>query len=223
MSSYSEGQIHQLADQMESAGLTPKHVTRLGQSFDTMLNIRRVLDGEATFQFNQAVEPETPKKIIMPIALKPVTSDGVSGKDGIKDLEKARYNVGDWVKDVMKQKVYVVTNGKVYKPVVLKGEDFTDDERVTSNIRKVAEEMKLVTPPAQLARLLRKSVSDEELEQMGLYALIVMHQPITGSGGFPNVLGLYRNDEGRWLNAYFGHAGHRWYRDLGFVFLAPQE
>lgn len=55
MSSYSEGQIHQLADQMEAAGLTPKHVTKLGQSFELLLNFRRVLDGEATITMVEGV------------------------------------------------------------------------------------------------------------------------------------------------------------------------
>lgn len=44
---------------------------------------------------------------------------------------------------------------------------------------------------------------------------------ITDSNGDPNVLGINRNDEGRWLNAYNGNADNRWNRGNGFVFLAP--
>ncbi len=160
---------------------------------------------------------------IVPVALKEVTSDGISGRDDIMDLEKSSYRVGDWAKDVMKQKAYVVSNGKTYKPVVLCGEDFTDDERVTSNIRKVAKGMRLITPPAELARLLRKSVSDEKIAAMGLWWLIVMHEPITDSDGDPDVLGLNRRGGGRWLDACDGSSGDGWGRGCGFVFLAPQD
>jgi len=45
---------------------------------------------------------------------------------------------------------------------------------------------------------------------------------VTDSDGNPNLLGLNRNDEGRWLNAYNGNPGNRWNREYGFVFLVPQ-
>ena len=44
----------------------------------------------------------------------------------------------------------------------------------------------------------------------------------TDSDGNPNVLGLNRNDDGRWLNAYNGYPTNRWNRENGFVFLAPK-
>lgn len=48
MSSFSLGQMNQLGDAMEAAGLTAKHVTRLGQSSALLENLRKVLDGAAT-------------------------------------------------------------------------------------------------------------------------------------------------------------------------------
>lgn len=212
--------MNELADAFEADGFTPDLLKAL-TSRGRLTGVKAVLEGRAEITMIEVKAPE-PKKIV-PVSLKEVTSDGVSGKNGIKDLEKARYNVGDWAKDVMMKDAYVVSNGKVYKPVVLKGEDFTDDERVTANIRKVAAEMGLITPPAELARLLRKSVSDEEIAAMGLYWLIVMHETITDSDGYPSVLGLFRDDRGRWLSAYDGYSGSRWDREDGFVFLTPQE
>ncbi len=44
----------------------------------------------------------------------------------------------------------------------------------------------------------------------------------TDSDGDPNLLGLNRNDDGRWLNAYWDKPDNRWNRQNGFVFLAPQ-
>ncbi|KKU21123.1 MAG: hypothetical protein UX31_C0021G0001, partial [Candidatus Nomurabacteria bacterium GW2011_GWA1_46_11] len=47
MSSYSEGQTHQLVDAMERAGFTTKHITALGQSSELLELVRFVLDGVA--------------------------------------------------------------------------------------------------------------------------------------------------------------------------------
>jgi hypothetical protein len=48
MSSYSEGQTHQLMDSLEAAGYTPTQVTALGQNFNGALNqLLLVLTGEA--------------------------------------------------------------------------------------------------------------------------------------------------------------------------------
>jgi hypothetical protein len=211
--------MNELADSFEADGFTADQLKAL-TSRGRLTLVKAFLEGRAEIKMTEPKVKE--KKVITSVALNLVTSDGIAGSDGIKDLEKARYNVGDWAKDVMKQKVYVVSNGVAYKPVVLKGEDFTDGERVTSNIRKVAEEMGLITPPAELARLLRKSVSDEEIAAMGLWWLIVMHEPITDSGGGPDLLGLGRGGGGRGLDACDGCSDSRWDRESGFVFLAPQ-
>ena len=46
MSSYSEGQTHQLMNALEAKGFTPDHVTKLGQ-YERLGDIRLVLDGQA--------------------------------------------------------------------------------------------------------------------------------------------------------------------------------
>ena len=47
MSSFSEGQIHQLADDLEATRFTPGHLTKLGQSRVWLEALRDVLDGKA--------------------------------------------------------------------------------------------------------------------------------------------------------------------------------
>lgn len=44
---------------------------------------------------------------------------------------------------------------------------------------------------------------------------------ITASGGYPDLLGVNRNDDGRWLNTYNGQPDNGWNREIGFVFLVP--
>ena len=40
------------------------------------------------------------------------------------------------------------------------------------------------------------------------------------SDGDPNLLGANRNDDGRWLNAYYDNPDNRWNRDNGFAFVS---
>lgn len=44
---------------------------------------------------------------------------------------------------------------------------------------------------------------------------------VTDSDGNLNLLGVNRNDDGRWLNTYNGKPDNRWNREYGFVFLVP--
>ena len=46
MSSYSEGQTHQLMERLEAEGFTPDHVTKLGQ-FGNLAGVKSVLEGTA--------------------------------------------------------------------------------------------------------------------------------------------------------------------------------
>jgi hypothetical protein len=41
------------------------------------------------------------------------------------------------------------------------------------------------------------------------------------SDGDLNMLGVNRNDNGRWLNTYNGNPDNRWNREIGFMFLVP--
>jgi len=152
-----------------------------------------------------------------------VVSDGRTGEQFIASLESASYKASDYAKDVMRKPPFVSTTGQKYKLVVIKGEEFEDDDRITSKIRAEADRRDYRVPPAEVAPLLRELVSDEEIERMGLYWLIVMHEPITDSDGRPRVLGIHRYGKGRWLNACHGRADGRWGREGGFVFLAPQD
>ena len=49
MSSYTEGQTHQLMDRFEAEGFTPAHITKLGQ-FGNLAGIKSILDGMAKIE-----------------------------------------------------------------------------------------------------------------------------------------------------------------------------
>lgn len=212
--------------------MTDGQIDKAGELFRSILRRHRAeLPTDAVQQVlgNNDIWPElfaTFRKrveMISNMVVRHVTTDGRTGERFIATLEKANYNVGDYAKQLLRSDKFVSTNGKTYKLVVMKGDEFEDDDRVTSKIREEAKKRGYLTPPIEVAPLLRELVSDEGLEQMGLYWLIIMHEPITDSVGHPRVLGIDRRGKGRWLNAYHGHAGRRWNRGLGFVFLVPQD
>jgi len=146
-----------------------------------------------------------------------VTSDGA----GVAALESAGRKVSHWAKDVMSKPEYVVTNGKTYRLVIIRGDEFaTDAERTTANIRVEAARRHYLEPPAEVAVLLRKKYTQEEL---GFPYVVVMHKPITDSRGDPELLALHRNGDGEWLVVWYAFPGKQWNRGFVFVFLAPQN
>jgi len=151
-----------------------------------------------------------------------VTTNGLSGQAWIKRLEKKGYNIGNYAKELLEHSGLKILK-KSYNIVILKGEEMGKDWFTNQEVRDKAKELGYLTPPVELAPLLREMISDEELKKMGLWWLIVMHEPITDSDGRPDVLGIGRLDEGRWLNACHGGARYGWYRAGGFVFLVPQD
>ena len=155
-----------------------------------------------------------------PAALE-VVSDGRSGTDFIRTLKAANWRISDWAQDVMKKPAFTATNSTRYKLVVIKGDEF-DHDPTTDEIRALASERNYLTPPAEVAPLLREFLSDKDLETMGVFWLAVMHEPIIDSDGRPGVLFVNRDHDGRWLSAYWANPNDPWSRYGGWVFLAPQ-
>jgi hypothetical protein len=150
-------------------------------------------------------------------------TDGTTGEQWIARTEKKGNRVGDYAKQLLLSKDFKPTTGKVYTVKVLKGELFSDSERVTKTIRAKAKEMKLGDLPAEAACLIRENFTDEELEAMGLWWIVVMHEPIKDSGGDLDLLDVRRNGGGRWLDACFGRPSNEWRRADGFAFSASQD
>ena len=147
-----------------------------------------------------------------------VTSDGTTGEDWIKRLEGNGFRVGDYAKQVLRSPRFVPTNGVVTEVAVLKGMLFEDNDRITKKIRAEADRRKLSKPNPELACLIREKFTDKEIEAMGLWYIVAMHEPINDSDGDPDLLVAHRDDGGRWLRAFRGRPGHRWDRDYGFAF-----
>lgn len=151
-----------------------------------------------------------------------VTSDGATGEQWIVRLESKGFRVNNYAKSVLRSSSFKPTSGITYEIAVLKGELFSDSDRVTKTIRKEAKNRKLSTPNAEIACLIREKFSDKELEDMGLYWIVTMHEPIKDSDDDPSLLGAIRDDDGSWLGAGYGSPGSGWSRRYGFAFVVSQ-
>ena len=151
-----------------------------------------------------------------------VTTDGRSGEQFIIDLEEQGDHISGYAKGLLRSKEFVVTKGLPYRLALILGDKFKDDERTTDKIRAYAVERGYLDPPVEVAPLVREMFSDEDLEQIGLRALIIMHKPVSGLGGGPRLLGVIRDGGGRRLSAFDGEPGVSWSHGFGFVFLVPQ-
>ena len=150
-----------------------------------------------------------------------VTTDGRNSEQFITDIEAQGDRVGNIAKQLLHSKKSVATNGVTYKFALIMGDEFKDEDRTTSNIRAKAAKCGYIDPSTELAPYIREMFFNEDLEQIGLWALIIMHEAIAGSRGNLSLLGLRRSDRGLWLDTFRGSPGRRWDRDFGFLFLVP--
>lgn len=204
----------------EDEGAIPKQIYRIISSPEIVRGTISCADGEADYVRKRVREKAKveigPRSNI--VDLPPVISCGESGDQLTSILDEKGITVGELAQAIIQNSEFVSSSGVTYKPVMVIGDQFSDNI-VTSNVQKFAVKMKYVTPPVELAPLLRMSISNEEMERLGLLWIIVMHRELVGA---PGLLGLDRSGGVR-LHAYVGGASRRWLRKTGFVYLAPQE
>ncbi len=146
-----------------------------------------------------------------------LVSDGTTGQQWTEIFPDSP----KWTKDVLLSPHFRPTKGVVYRVAVLKGTLFSDENRITKKIRKDAAGRNLGTPNAELGCLIRKNFSNEDIEAMGLWWIVAMHDPIEDSAGAPVLLCAYRLCGARGLCAASGSAG--WRAVSGFAFVLPQD
>jgi len=151
-----------------------------------------------------------------------VTSDGTTGEEWIKRLEKKGFRVGDYAKQLLRSDDFKPTKGVATEIAVLKGMLFNDSDRVTKNIRNEADKRQLAKPNPEVACLIREMFTDKEIEAMGLVYIVTMHEPIKDSDGDLHVLSVHRRDNGQWLNTYYDDPGGQWGQAGGFAFVVSQ-
>lgn len=151
-----------------------------------------------------------------------VTSDGTTGPEWIKRLEKKGFRLSDYAKSMLRSPDFNPTKGVTTEIAILKGMLFEDNDHITHKIRTFAAERKLSAPNAEVACLIRENFLDEDIEAMGLIWNVTMHEPIKDSDGGLRLLGAHRSGDGRWLSAFYGKPDHGWGCEGGFAFVVSQ-
>ncbi len=147
-----------------------------------------------------------------------VTSDGTTGQEWIKRLEGKGFQISKWAKDLLTSSGFKPTTGITTEIAVLPGKIFNDGGgRITKKIRTEAKERNLTEPNAEVSCLIREEFSDEVIEAIGFWWIVVFHEPID-SVGDPYLLAVSRHGDGRWLSAGCGNPGDSWDSGGGFAF-----
>lgn len=152
-----------------------------------------------------------------------VTSNGMTREQWERHLESRGFRLSDRARNVLRRASEAPTSGVAYHIVVRPGSRVASCDRVTKKIRAHAAGKGWQIPHWEVACLIRGTFSDEQLEQMGLWYIVVMHEPITDSDGGSSLLGSHRSGDGQWLGAGFDRPDDEWDGNGGLAFLVPQD
>ncbi|MFA5348784.1 MAG: hypothetical protein WC309_00220 [Candidatus Paceibacterota bacterium] len=144
-----------------------------------------------------------------------VVTNGRSGEEWIRVLRSQGKRLSGEAERVLRSPDFIPTTGQNIEVAVLRGELFADRERFTRNVRAEAVRRCLGEINMEVACLIREKFTDKQIEEMGLWWIIVMHQG-------PVLLGGCRRAGGSWLRADYDGPGFGWYRVGGFAFSVPQ-
>ena len=157
-----------------------------------------------------------------------VTTLGLTAEEWKARLTKAGHKISNWANDVLSKPDYDLNHryeaDKTLKIVLIKGKEIEkDSERLTKNLKAIAvkdfgtnsvSELK-----GELGLLIREKFSNKELEEMVLYYIVVLHEPIVDSDGDPRVLRSGRGDGESRVYAGYGCESDGWRDDGAFAFL----
>lgn len=150
-----------------------------------------------------------------------VTTTGLTGKQWLARMEKGKYQVSSYAKDILLSKEFDAANLKkdISQEIVIVKASDVGQYSTTQQIKDYAKSKGYGMPTPELALLVRETISDEEMKELGVWYVAVLHDPIKDSDGDPDVLDSDRRDGGRWLDAYWGNPGAQWDDDGSFAFL----
>src|SRR3989338_3344003 len=137
--------------------------------------VRRINSGE----WAVAQPPKRWREVNGVIYLAVTLDKSTTGEKWVTRTDKKGNRVEEtYGKPVLRSRDFTSSAAGTYEIAILKGLLFTDDDRVTQKIRDKATEMKLADPNADIACLIREQFSDKEIEEMGLWWIVTMHEPI---------------------------------------------
>lgn len=153
----------------------------------------------------------------------PVVSDGWTGPEWIEYCHKNGHRLSTQESFILNSPDFKPTPaGTTIQIEVLTGRIFSDSERHTDGVYLKAAQRNLIKPNADISCLIRKAITIDEIEKMGLVAIIGMSEPIVNQNGVLTRLGIGRASQNFWLGLYEGDGGG-WTSVVGFAFEVPQQ
>lgn len=148
------------------------------------------------------------------------------GNQEIARLEAAGYRVSDYAKSCFAStdddgydKNHRLVAGQAYKIALVPGKEIKlQSDRTTANLRKLGEKYGYGKPLAGHTPRIRESVSDKQMEEMGIWYVASLHDPIKDSDGGPCVLYASRNDDGQLLGTCWDSPDGQWGDSGAFAF-----
>ncbi len=153
-----------------------------------------------------------------------VTSDGTTGEEWVDRLKREFFCLDSYTESMLCSESFKSTSGITYEIAVLKDELFSDRKRTTKNIQKYAESRKLTTPSAEIGCLIHEKFSAEDLNAMGLYWIVIMHEPIKTFSGDFCIFSVESDDfyYDSCLIPSLDGPENRWHCSNGFAFVVSQ-
>ncbi len=208
-----EGFTVELGEAIRKSGGVDRAIGALNREFFPIVSI----------EASSPVSPPVPKRrrdmgdhIILPVVVDRVST----GEEWIARTDAKGNRTDDYGKNVLRSKKFQTTPIGTYEVAVLKASSFSSDP-TTKQVRAWGKGKKFSDPNSDIACFIREQYSDDELKEMGLWWIVVMHEPIF-SGDFSNLIGVVRGGDGRWLDACGAGSDGRWGRNGGFAFLVSQ-
>lgn len=157
-----------------------------------------------------------------------VTSDGTTGPEWIKRLKTKGCHVSIGAEKILVSDEFKPTKGVTTKIAILKGRLFIGKNQTMRGVSEFARQHKLQQPNMEVACLLCEKLTVREIEQMGLWWIIIMHKSVIIDCGpsyiYHTHLGITRTfgSSQRYLDMIYGGAPDCMATtDSGFAFVAP--
>ncbi len=132
-----------------------------------------------------------------------IVSDGLNGPLSVESLKKKGCKVDPSVREMFLSKYYIPTTGITSSLVIVPGTLFDDESRHDSSIIAYARSRGFYLPEAETARHIREKFSDQDLDEMGLKYLLVMHPMIPGQNNTLGRMAVSAYAKEKALNDYF--------------------
>lgn len=150
-----------------------------------------------------------------------LTSNGLTRELWEQHLERRGRQISSRARNALSRASEAPTNGITYNIVVRPGKKISHSDRIVNKIRASADKRGWAKPHWEVACLIRDTLTDEQLEKMGLWYIVTMHEPIDDSGGGPCLLSSYQRADGGCplLDTEGGRPDYNWDDRGGFAFV----